>query len=193
MCRIALGDEQAESRPKGDWSTLMAAAQAGNRAAYHELLEALLPYLRSLVRRHPALAADVEDTVQEILLTVHRVRHTYDPRRPFGPWLVAIARRRIIDRLRQRGSRAAVEVALVPQHETSIAAPANQPADHRCRLLHEAIGSLPPRQRDALTLLKLQEMSLKEAATKTGMSVAALKVATHRAMRSLRLRLADRD
>jgi RNA polymerase sigma-70 factor (ECF subfamily) len=176
-----------------DWSMLMARAQTGDRDAYRALLEAVLPYLRALVRRHAVLAGEVEDTVQDILLTLHRVRATYDPRRPFGPWLVAIARRRIIDRLRQRGSRAAVEVELGPEHETSIAAATNDHAGDESRGLRAAIATLPPGQRVAITLLKLREMSLKEAATVTGMSVPALKVATHRALRTLRVRLAGKE
>jgi RNA polymerase sigma-70 factor, ECF subfamily len=52
--------------------------------------------------------------------------------------------------------------------------------------LHEAIENLPPDQRQAIKLLKLKEMSLKEAARASGRSVAALKVATHRAVGNLR-------
>ena len=50
-------------------------------------------------------SADVEDVVQDVLMTVHAVRHTYDPKRPFGPWLVAIAHGRIIDQLRRQTRR----------------------------------------------------------------------------------------
>jgi RNA polymerase sigma-70 factor (ECF subfamily) len=52
--------------------------------------------------------------------------------------------------------------------------------------LREAIERLPQGQRDAIRLLKLQEMSLKEAAAASGLSVAALKIATHRALKNLR-------
>jgi RNA polymerase sigma-70 factor (ECF subfamily) len=54
------------------------------------------------------------------------------------------------------------------------------------RLVREAVEQLPVRQRDAMRMLKLEEMSLQEAAAVSGMSVAALKVATHRAMKRLR-------
>jgi RNA polymerase sigma-70 factor (ECF subfamily) len=53
-------------------------------------------------------------------------------------------------------------------------------------MMHDAIRALPAGQRQALELLKLGELSLKDAAAQTGLSVAALKVATHRAMASLR-------
>lgn len=83
-----------------DWSILMARAQAGEREAYRRLLDEITPYLRSLAAKAHRNRSDVEDAVQDVLLTVHSIRHTYDPGRPFGPWLVAIAHRRIVDRLR---------------------------------------------------------------------------------------------
>ena len=59
--------------------------------------------------------------------------------------------------------------------------------------LRQAVKSLPEGQRVAIELLKLRELSLKEAASVSGMSVAALKVATHRATRALRLALRTRN
>ena len=170
-----------------DWSILMAHAQAGERDAYRRLLEEITPYLRSLAAKRHRDTRDIEDVVQDVLLTVHAIRHTYDPKRPFGPWLVAIAHRRITDRLRRRGRIAARETPLDEEHETFADPGANhQETVSTARSLEQAIERLPPGQREAIRLLKLQEMSLKEAASASGMSVAALKVATHRAMKSLR-------
>ncbi len=177
-----------------DWSILMAHAQAGDQQAYRRLLGDIAPYIRSLVVRSQRDPADIEDAVQEVLLTVHAVRHTYDPTRPFGPWLVAIASRRITDRLRRHGRTTARETLFDGEDETFAAPEANY--DERAsddRALQAAIERLPPGQRDAIRLLKLQEMSLKEAASATGMSVAALKVATHRAMKSLRRMFMESD
>ncbi|HEY0274536.1 MAG TPA: sigma factor, partial [Paenirhodobacter sp.] len=84
-----------------DWSILMAHGQRGDADAYRRLLEDLTPWLRLYVRRWFRDDRDVEDCVQEILLTIHAIRRTYDPARPFGPWLVGIARRRVADRLRK--------------------------------------------------------------------------------------------
>ena len=191
----AQAEEAIASRSRGvDWSILMAHAQSGDQEAYRRLLDEIAPYLRSLVVRSLRDSADIEDAVQEVLLTVHAVRHTYDPMRPFGPWLVAIANRRITDRLRRYGRTAAKETPLSNEHETFAAPQANY--DERAsdeRALQAAIERLPQRQRDAIRLLKLQEMSLKEAANATGVSVPALKVATHRAMRHLRRMLRGSD
>jgi len=170
-----------------DWSILMARAQGGDGEAYRRLLVDIAPYLSSLARRHHRDPGDVQDTVQDVLLTVHAIRHTYDPHRPFGPWLVAIAKRRIIDRLRGQGRTRAREVALDLEHETFCAPETNLgEADWNKRVLGDAIERLPPGQREAVRLLKLQEMSLRQAAAVSGMSVAALKVAMHRALKHLR-------
>lgn len=177
-----------------DWSILMARAQDGNREAYRRLLEEITPYLRSLAARRHKNPSDVEDAVQEVLLTVHAIRHTYDPTRPFAPWLVAIANRRIVDRLRRQTRARSRETALRAEHETFPAPQANLPETNSdARVLREAVESLPPGQRQAVQLLKLQEMSLKEAAVVSGMSIASLKVATHRALKNLRKILGKRS
>jgi RNA polymerase sigma-70 factor (ECF subfamily) len=120
-------------------------------------------------------------------LTVHVVRHAYDPTRPFGPWVAAIANRRIIDRLRRDTRRRAREVALSVDQET-FADPATNL--HKEMLdeaaLGQAIERLPKDQRQTITMLKLNEMSLKEAAAASRRSIPALKVMTHRAIKNLR-------
>src|SRR6516165_8131212 len=191
----ASGADEARKASGGlDWSTLMARAQDGDRQAYRTLLEDLAPYVRSLAARCFKEASDVEDAVQDVLLTVHLVRHAYDPSRPFGPWLLAIAHRRIIDRLRRETRRKGREIALSARHETFAEPSTNlhegisDGAD-----LAEAIERLPPEQRQAIKMLKLNEMSLKEAAAASGRSIVALKVATHRAVKSLRTMLKPRS
>jgi RNA polymerase sigma-70 factor (ECF subfamily) len=170
-----------------DWSKLMARAQDGDRQAYRTLLEDIAPYIHSLAARCCKQRSDVEDAVQDVLLTVHMVRHAYDPSRPFGPWLLAIANRRIIDRLRRETRLKAREIVLSAEHETFAEPAANLDdviSDEAA--LDDAIARLPPEQRQAIKMLKLNEMSLKEAAAASGRSIVALKVATHRAVKSLR-------
>ena len=184
----AMRDSGARLAAGAQWADLMAAAQAGDRAAYHRLLTEITPYVRSIAGRYHRTREDVEDAVQDILLSVHTIRHTYDPSRPFGPWLATIADRRALDRLRKRLRSAGRETALEPVHETFAAAPANSgTAGLEAEELARALERLPPGQRQALELLKLKEMSLKEASAATGLSITALKVATHRALKSLRL------
>jgi RNA polymerase sigma-70 factor (ECF subfamily) len=72
----------------------MAAAQSGDRGAYIRLLYAILPNIRQSVSRYHATPERVEASVQDVLRTLHSLRHTYDPARPFAAWLMAISERR---------------------------------------------------------------------------------------------------
>jgi len=177
----------AGERSDSEWTAAMERAQAGDATAYRWLLLAITPYLRSLAARYHPAPQDVEDSVQDILLTIHSIRHTYDPSRPFKPWLVAIGRRRIFDRLRGQHRQRSREVFLAPEHETFAGPEPNlYAAESDGRALQEAMAQLPEGQRQAIRLLKLEEKSLKEASAATGMSIVALKVSTHRAVKSLR-------
>jgi RNA polymerase sigma-70 factor (ECF subfamily) len=131
---------------------------------------------------------DVEDLVQDILLSLHAVRATYDPRRPFMPWLMAIARNRLADGARRYARRAAHEVPVeaLPVTFSDEGTNRDDGGYRDAEALKRAIRGLPAGQRDAIEMLKLREMSLKEAAAASGTSVGALKVAVHRAMATLR-------
>ena len=87
------------------WARLMARAQDGHQDDYQALLEDIAPYLRGVCRRYLGYDDEVEDVLQDILLTVHCIRHTYERSRPFKPWLYTIARRRIADWARRRSRR----------------------------------------------------------------------------------------
>jgi RNA polymerase sigma-70 factor, ECF subfamily len=187
-----LGDSASVTRDV-DWSILMARAQEGDRAAYHRLLLEITPYLRSLAARRHRDPSDLEDSVQDVLLTVHSIRQTYDPTRPFAPWLVAIAYRRFVDRLRRQGRTRNRETPLTAEHETFCEPAANLDERPEGRELEGMVNNLPPAQQNAVRLLKLKELSLKEAAAVSGMSITSLKVNTHRAMKNLRKMLLDRS
>ncbi len=175
-------------RDPAAWAVLMRQAQEGDRTAYRRLLIVVTPYVRAVASRFlRGGPQDTEDAVQDILMTLHAIRHTYDPGRPFKPWLAGIARHRLLERLRGRGKISIREVQLGPEHETFAAADPNG-AGHALDAgsLQAAMRALPPGQRQAIELLKLREMSLKEASTLSGLSIAALKVATHRGLLALR-------
>jgi len=173
------------------WRILMRAAQDGDRTAYTRLLSELLPVLRQIVRRRCRNPQDAEDIVQEVLLSVHAVRHTYDPTRAFMPWLMTITMRRITDAARKLSSRSANEttVDVLPEtfsgHETK----KEQDTSDDNEVIRRAISLLPPGQRQAIVLVKLRGLSFQEAATATGKSISSLKVAVHRAVKAMRRNL----
>jgi RNA polymerase sigma-70 factor (ECF subfamily) len=169
-------------------------AQTGDARAYARLMKEITPRLRNFLRgqRRFLSADDIEDLVQDVLLSVHAVRATYDPGRPFMPWLMAIARNRLADSARQHARRFAHEVQVAEMPATVSDDGANiHPEIYRDPgALKRAIQELPRGQREAIELLKLREMSLKEASAAGGTSVGALKVSVHRAMVALRKALA---
>jgi RNA polymerase sigma-70 factor (ECF subfamily) len=169
-------------------SAQMAAAQAGDRAAYEALLGDCVPLNRAVAQRRGMAADCVEDVVQDVLLTIHRARQTYDPNRSFTAWLRTIADRRAVDLLRRIGRQHAREVH-APLDFESFADERAGPADAGPSAggrVGEAVASLPERQREAARLLVLEEQSLSEAAIATRRSKGSLKVNLYRALKALR-------
>ena len=187
-----------DTLPDGErWAAWMLQAQDGDRAAYHTLLQAVTPYLRAIARRHLGRGEDAEDAVQDVLMIVHGIRHTYERGRPFKPWLSTIASRRCIDLLRRRAFRMRHELGGSEDIDDT-AQPGHGPDDtvalqHAAGKLREAVAALPQRQREAIRLLRMGELSLSEAAAQSDQSIGSLKVACHRAIRSLQRTLARKD
>jgi RNA polymerase sigma-70 factor (ECF subfamily) len=175
------------------WQRQMQAAQDGDKAAYHALLTDIVPLLRAVVQRKWRNPQDAEDIIQDILLSVHAVRCTYDPQRPFLPWVLTIARRRIADAAR-RSSRSAYEttVDVMPKPFPVLKRRmSKKPRDYWAAAWH-ALADLTVGQRKAVDLLKLQGLSLKEASAITGKSVAALKVNVHRGLKALQRNMTEK-
>jgi len=175
---------------------LMKAAQAGDQDAYIKLLQEVTIRLRRIVRRSRCFLSDedIEVLVQDILLSFHSVRATYDPQRPFMPWLLAIIRNLIADGARRYARTSSREVHTDSLDVTFASENANTTAEvFGEQDLKNAIADLPAAQRTAVEMLKLREMSLKEAAAASGMSIGALKVAAHRAVIALRKMLVKTD
>lgn len=186
------GDEEA---PKAEdaLGQLMAAAQGGDSRAYEALLCALSGPVRNYVRRRaPWLGNDdLEDLVQEVLISVHSARASYDPARPFMPWLAAIARNRIADHGRRYGRRNEAMRRYGEVSETFSLDEANNSSEDviTAMSIERAMEVLTPAQKEAFRMLRIEELSLKEASERSGVSIAALKVSVHRATRRLRQRL----
>jgi RNA polymerase sigma-70 factor (ECF subfamily) len=181
---------QESDSAANDLAQLMQRAQAGDAAAYAVLLYEITPLLRREIRRRQRFAQpqDVEDLVQDVLLSLHAVRATYDSSRPFLPWLMAIAHNRIVDGIRRQVRRRANEVTVDELPETFPEDATNRSNEGYgdAEALRQAMQQLPRGQRTAIELVKMREMSLKEASAASGMSVAALKVAVHRGIGALR-------
>jgi RNA polymerase sigma-70 factor (ECF subfamily) len=172
------------------WREWMRAAQQGDRVLYGALLTAVIQPLRRAARaRWPrADAAAIEDAVQETLLALHNSRDLYDPTRPFMPFLFGIMRFRGAEIMRRSRRAWARETPIddVPETSDALRTNSDQHKGLEADELRTAIARLPEGQRRAIEMTKLRELSLEEASSASGMSVAALKVATHRGVRTLR-------
>jgi RNA polymerase sigma-70 factor (ECF subfamily) len=167
----------------------MVRAQTGDRLAYEDLLTKVSVLVRALVRRRVGEVAWADDVVQETLMAVHRARHTYDPARPFAPWMYAIAQNRLIDALRVQRRRLLRELDTETSPE-----PARRPLQERDALLADvrrAVSDLPDKQRQVIELLKFEELSVREVASRLDMSEANVKVTAHRGYRALRKRIEE--
>lgn len=161
-----------------EWGRLMAAAQAGHAGAYRRLLDELRQWLkRFYARRLPP--SFVDDAVQDTLIAIHEKRHTYDPERPFKPWLVAVARYKWIDRLRSMGRAPTEELPdeiPIDDHESSVTSSV---------VLKQLMAELKPAQAEAIRLVKIEGFSVEEASEKTGQSGSLIKVNIHRGLARL--------
>jgi RNA polymerase sigma-70 factor, ECF subfamily len=163
---------------------LMSEAQCGDAAAYARLLSALAAHLRAFFRRRLSRDPDsVEDLVQETLLAVHNQRHTFEPDQPFTPWVHAIAKYKLIDAFRRRSSRP--EEPLPDDDELDVLAESAAEAATAQRDVAKLLASLPRHFRLPIEHVKLEGLSVQEAAVRTGMSVSAVKIGIHRGLKLL--------
>jgi RNA polymerase sigma-70 factor (ECF subfamily) len=171
-------DRNEIGRRRARW---MAAAQDGDRVAYRALLDDIGPLVRHYVGRRLRDPEDAKDVYQDVLMALHRARHTYEPSRPFEPWLFAIARRVVMRRRAERAVRDGRErlVRVLPDVAVE--------GDGYAKLgLEQVLRGLSRDQREALALLQIDGLSVEAAAPRAGTTTGALKVRAHRAYRALR-------
>jgi RNA polymerase sigma-70 factor, ECF subfamily len=165
---------------------LMIAGLDGDAAAYRALLSGLSGHLRGYYRNKLVRAGrgieEAEDLVQESLMAVHTRRHTYDPTQLLTPWVYAIARYKLIDHLRQSQSK----LANVPIEDASeIMATDRGPATESSLDLNKLLAKLPDKFRLAIQYVKIEGLSVVEAAALCGISESAIKINVHRGLKEL--------
>ena len=154
-------------------------AQQGDKAAYAALLGAARQWLVRYYRRR-VTPCQLDDLVQEALLSVHRKLASYDPSRAFAPWLAAIARYRFVDHLRLVYRRAEDELDAAMHADDP-----DEPAMTARISLERLFEALPASQQRAIELVKISGLSISEASATTGQSESLIKVNIHRGIKRL--------
>jgi RNA polymerase sigma-70 factor (ECF subfamily) len=167
---------------------LMAASQHGDRSAYDALLQRLGHVVRRYVCRRVGATPWVDEVVQDVLMSLHRARQTWNPERPFAPWFYAVLQSRMIDAIRRHKRTAAWEE---PMDAVPVVWSRSPESETMARAdLTQAMRQLSPAQRVVIERLKLMEMSVRDVARETGMTEANVKVIAHRGYAVLRKFLA---
>jgi RNA polymerase sigma factor (sigma-70 family) len=175
--RSVADSDRPETSP-GRWGEMMSAAQTGDARVYEELLGELVVWLRGYYRRRLP-PGTVDDVVQDVLMAVHEKRATYDPNRPFGPWLAAIARYKWIDRVRSMGAEGTDPLDDnygIPDHGEAVVAGS---------VFKQLLEMLKPAQAAVIRLVKIEGYSIEEASKATGQSEALVKINIHRGLKRL--------
>lgn len=163
---------------------LVCRALDGDDGAYEHFLLDVSKLLRAFFYRKLVERdrAHVEDLVQEALLAVHLHRRSYDRMRPIGAWLYAIARYKLVDHFRKHPSvRSFVPIDAVADLFAVEAADAGDPS----RDISALLATLPAKQSQAIRLVKLEDLTAKQAAAQMGVSEADVKISIHRGLKKL--------
>ncbi|MGO7042252.1 sigma-70 family RNA polymerase sigma factor [Rhizobium leguminosarum] len=168
-----------------EWAEMMRAAVAGNTQAYRNVLAAMTPHLRAMARRRcdqfGIPASEAEDAVQEVLLTIHLKRGSWDVDRPIGPWLSTIVRNKLIDFLRKRGKH-----VVIPIHYVAATLGMGDGSEISDRLdVEKILHGLKHPQRTIVRSISMEGASVRETAAQLNMSEVAVRVSLHRALKAL--------
>ena len=164
-------------------AALFRAGQAGDAVSYNRFLQAVTPVMRRVAgRKLPA--ADAEDALQEILISIHKARHTYDGARPIMPWLLAIAQFRINDALRKAYAGARRESVNIDDL-AEVLADVTEPQGTN-ESVEEILKDVPEREQRILTMMHVEGYTARETGERLGMKESAVKVAAHRAVKKIR-------
>ncbi|MGR9426312.1 sigma-70 family RNA polymerase sigma factor [Rhizobium leguminosarum] len=173
------------SSQEENWSMWMRAAMGGDAAAYQRFLTSIAPHIRAVARSRcrgfGMPESEVEDIVQEVLLTIHLKRGTWDDARPVGPWVSAITRNKLIDVLRRRGRHISVPIddiiETLPAQE--------QTPEISDRDIGKLLGQLKTQQREIVQSISINGNSIRETAGRLEMTEVAVRVTLHRALKAL--------
>ena len=167
---------------------LMQRSLNGDSPAYAKLLKETARLLRPFLSRRLNASSEVDDVLQEILISIHKARHTYDGRRPYKPWAFAIAKFRLQDHLRAHYADHLIDALDISEFEELLPDDVTENA-FNYESISKEVEKLPAKQASILRLMHQEGYTSREIAEKIGMTESAVKVAAHRAYKALREKL----
>lgn len=164
------------------------AGLAGDGVAYADFLSQLSPMLRRVIGRKIPMS-DVEDVLQEVLISIHKARHTYDGERPLMPWVMAITSFRVTDCLRKTYSEMRHQRVDIADYKNVLEAVTESHNENES--IDEMLEGVGQRERKILSLMHVEGYTASEVGSQLGMKESAVKVAAHRAIKKIRKRLGN--
>ncbi len=166
-----------------EFAELLRAGLGGDSTSYARFLTDISPLLRRMIGSKVP-SADVEDVLQEVLLSVHKARHTYDGQRPIMPWLAAITHFRITDYLRKHYASMRHQTTDIADVQEFLADVTQSSGSNET--IEELLKDVPEKQRQILTMMHVEGFTAKQVGEKLNMNESAVKVAAHRAIKKIR-------
>ncbi|MEM6781549.1 MAG: RNA polymerase sigma factor [Pseudomonadota bacterium] len=168
------------------WSEYAQAAQGGDKKAYNKLLTGIAPYIRNILAKSLSNQDAIDDVVQEVLISVHKSLKTYNPERPFKPWLYSIISFRRTDYLRKYYAGRDNKTAPLEHADFSDFGVTNTNHSGEYKDIEAALAQLPEQQRRIFTMIKIEGYTAQEVANEMDMKESAVKVSAHRTMKKLK-------
>lgn len=168
---------------------LMLMTQAGDSLSYRNLMLSLSEFLKNYLRRRIFEKNDIEEVIQEILLALHKSKHTYDSDKPFMGWFMSIVEHKITDYIRvkqKQNSQLNLESLAQVFQDAQV--------DSDLKLdIESALNNLSQNEKAVITQLKVNGYSVAEVALALGLSESNVKVIAHRAYNQLKKQFGERS
>jgi len=174
------------------WGLLMSKAQNGDKEALRTLYGEISPVILGFCYNRAGHLGIPEDTLQESLIAIHKNRHVYIPERSFKAWMFSIVRSKLIDQLRKQTRIEKIDKAVASATDSFTHSDiegktkdGHGSENEQIEKLRKALSSLPKKYSTALRLVKLEGLSIKQAADSEGISESAFKLRVHRGYKML--------
>ena len=161
----------------------------GDTEAFNTLFDRYYVSVYNFARMMLGSSGGAEDVLQEAFMTLAQAARTYTPVGKFRPWLMKVVRNLCLNKLR---SERILRDVIAQRESNSVHVVSNNPSpcdeaegDEQTAIIRAAIGHLPDRQREAITLYAFEEMSYREIAQVLEIPINTVKTLIYRARVSL--------